>query len=105
MKHFDQEHLGKFIKEYLRAYYSTSEVDIIDGPHDGGNDAVVYKNGVQVKISIQITVQDNIERKIIEDIKKAKANVDTYQYKPILLFFYARTISGSKKNLYIRSAE
>ena len=117
MKHFDQEHLEriinslseeqfrKFIKEYLRAYYSTSEVDIIDGPHDGGNDAVVYKNGVQVKISIQITVQDNIERKIIEDIKKAKANVDTYQYKPILLFFYARTISGSKKNEYIRSAE
>ena len=39
MKHFDQEHLEriinslseeqfrKFIKEYLRAYYSTSEVD------------------------------------------------------------------------------
>jgi len=77
MKHLDQEHLERiisslseeqfrrFVKEYLRAYYSTSEVDVIDGPHDGGNDAVVYKKGTQVKISIQITVQENIEKKKI----------------------------------------
>ena len=117
MKHIDQEHLERiisslseeqfrrFVKEYLRAYYSTSEVDVIDGPHDGGNDAVVYKNGTHLKISIQITVQENIEKKIIEDIRKAKANVETYQYNPNLLFFYARTISGSKKNEYTRVAE
>lgn len=117
MKRFDQEHLERiinslseeqfrrFVKEYLRVYYSTPEVDIIDGPHDGGNDAIVYKKGTQIKISIQITVQENIEKKIIEDIKKAKANVNTYQYIPNLLFFYAKTISGAKKNEYTRTAE
>lgn len=117
MRHFDQEHLERiinslseeqfrrFVKEYLRLYYSTIDVDIIDGPHDGGNDAVVYKNGTQVKISIQITVQENIEKKIIEDIKKAKVNVETYHYRPELLFFYTKTISGAKKNEYIRIAE
>lgn len=78
MRHFDQEHLERiinslseeqfrrFVKEYLRLYYSTIDVDIIDGPHDGGNDAVVYKNGTQVKISIQITVQENIEKKLLK---------------------------------------
>lgn len=32
-------------------------------------------------------------------------NVETYHYRPELLFFYTKTISGAKKNEYIRIAE
>ena len=117
MKYFDQEHIERmiqtlsedqfrrFVKEYLRLYYKTQDVEIIDGPNDGGNDAKIYINGNHYKISIQITVQENINKKIIEDIVKAKYNSDNHGYMPNLWFFYSKTISGVKKDEFSQEAE
>ena len=32
-----------FVKEYVKAYWKTDEVEITDGPWDGGVDLVFYK--------------------------------------------------------------
>ena len=47
-----------FVKEYVKAYWKTDEVEITDGPWDGGVDLVFYKNNVPEKRNIQVTVQD-----------------------------------------------
>lgn len=116
-KYLDQEHLEKiigslsedqfrrFIKEYLRAFYKTKEVDVTDGTNDGGNDIHVFVNNNRIKKSFQITVQDNINKKIIEDIEKAKYNVEKFGFQPNLLFFYSHTVSGEKKDNFAHLAE
>ncbi len=47
-------------------YWNTDEVNITDGPWDSGIDVVIIKNGEEIKRSIQITVQDNYENKLLE---------------------------------------
>src|SRR6056297_2074777 len=76
-----------FVKNYLMDYWRTDEVNITDGPWDGGIDACISKNGKEKKINIQITVQDNLERKLFEDIQKSKENVNKFDYQNKLDFF------------------
>lgn len=87
-----------FVKEYVKAYWKTDEVEITDGPWDGGVDLVFYKNNVPEKRNIQVTVQDKYETKLMNDVIKSKKNVDMYSYKSSLYFFISKPISHSKKD-------
>jgi len=69
------------VKHYLMDYWKTDEVNITDGPWDGGIDACIMKNGKEKKINIQITVQDNFEKKLFEDIEKSRSNVEKFDYQ------------------------
>ncbi|MDD4157733.1 MAG: hypothetical protein PHY08_14310 [Candidatus Cloacimonetes bacterium] len=94
-----------FVKHYLMDYWKTNEVNITDGPWDGGIDASLVKDNVEKKINIQITVQDNYEKKLLDDLKKSKENVENYNYQNKLDFFISKPISKSKKNELIQNAE
>ena len=76
-----EDNFKLFVKNYLLDYWETDEVNITDGPWDGGIDAVIIKNGKEVKRNIQITVQDNYESKLIKDIEKSKKNVANFNYQ------------------------
>lgn len=87
-----------FVKEYVKAYWKTDEVEITDGPWDGGVDLVFYKNNVPEKRNIQVTVQDKYETKLMNDVIKSKKNVVMYSYQSSLYFFISKPISHSKKD-------
>lgn len=87
-----------FVKEYVKAYWKTDEVEITDGPWDGGVDLVFYKNNVPEKRNIQVTVQDKYETKLMNDVIKSMKNVDMYSYQSSLYFFISKPISHSKKD-------
>lgn len=95
----------EFVREYVKAYWNTDEVEITDGPWDGGVDIVYYKEKKPVKKNIQITVMDRFESKLMKDIEKSRNNVDKYHYASSLYFFYSKPISQSKKNELIDKAE
>ena len=86
-----------FVKQYVMTYWDTDEVEITDGPWDGGVDIVYYKNEIAQKKNIQITVQDKFEVKLMKDVEKSKRNVDNYGYQSSLYFFISKSISHSKK--------
>jgi hypothetical protein len=94
-----------FVKHYLMDYWRTNEVNITDGPWDGGIDAVIVKDSIEKKISIQITVQDNFEKKLFEDVGKAKENALRFGYEKKLDFFISKPISKSKINELIQTIE
>lgn len=94
-----------FVKVYVKAYWNTDEVDVVDGPWDGGVDLVLYKNQIPEKRNIQVTVQDKYEGKLIKDITKSKKNVDKFNYQSSLYFFISKPISHSKKDELIDTAE
>ena len=94
-----------FVKQYVMTYWDTDEVEITDGPWDGGVDIVYYKNEIAQKKNIQITVQDKFEVKLMKDVEKSKRNVDNYGYQSSLYFFISKSISHSKKDELIDDAE
>lgn len=94
------------IKEYLKVYYSTNDVNIVDGKGDGGIDLTVTKDGKQIKKSFQITVQaSNIETKITNDINNALSISKEYGFDKELRFYYSKTISYEKQLEYKRLSE
>lgn len=102
-----EDHFKLYIQKYLKLYWNTEEVNISDGPWDGGIDAVVYRNKEQqaIKRNIQITVQDNFEHKLYKDIEKSEKNVRKWNYLNNLDFYISKPISQSKKDEYIHLSE
>lgn len=95
-----------FIKLYFKNHYRTTEVIITNGPYDGGLDLVYYINQYPVRNNIQITVQEtDIRKKILSDAKKAKENVDKYEYLSTLLFYSKNDISNETKNKVVKEAK
>ena len=97
----------EYIKEYTKNKYKTTQVRIIDGPYDGGNDLeIILPNDKELKKNIQITVQKvNYEKKLIEDIKKAQENVSNYSYLNSLDFYISQNISKEIRNRLEQMAE
>lgn len=92
----NEDQFNEFVRLYLQLSYEAKEVNICNGPWDGGNDACICVDGKRIKRNIQITVQDNIETKLESDLKKSKENVEEYQYASCLDFFYSHPLSHGK---------
>lgn len=105
IKSLGEENFKELVRTYLQSFYQTEEVNIVDGPWDGGNDACVYKNGQQIKRNIQITVQDQYLSKLKSDLLKSKDNADKYAYQRELHFFISHPISKSKQDELALMAE
>jgi hypothetical protein len=94
-----EEHFKTLIKEYLKEKYKTTQVRIVDGPYDGGNDLEIYIKDKEIKKNVQITVQKNgYEKKIEEDLQKASDNVNKYAYLNQMDFYISQKISKAKRN-------
>lgn len=106
VKSLSEDNFNELVKCYAKRYYNTSEVNIINGPYDGGNDLVYYKNNEQVKRNIQITIQKSqIKRKVISDVIKASENVSEYSYQANLDFYISSKLTEAIKKELIRQAE
>ena len=97
----------EYIKEYIKSKYKTTQVRIIDGPYDGGNDLeIILTNDKELKKNIQITVQKvNYDKKLIQDIKKAQENVLNHNYLNSLDFYINQNISKESRNQLEQTAE
>lgn len=101
-----EEHFNQLILKYSKEYFDTKDVFISNGPYDGGLDLIVNKNGQQEKRSIQISIQNKgFEKKLLDDVEKAKVNQEKYGYKNKLDFYYSLSITPSKKNELTRIAD
>jgi|GEM_PF-837961 len=101
-----EDNFKKLVKRFNQQYYGTKEVNIVDGPYDGGIDLVVYLNGEKIKKSIQVTVQKtSIKKKLFEDVEKVEENVKYHNYQPKLDFYINSSISHQKKIKWAREAE
>ncbi len=96
----------ELVCSYNKEKYNTKLVRIIDGPYDGGNDIEIIVNGDDIKRNLQVTVQKiGYESKLEEDIQKAKANVDQYNYLRNLDFYISQSLSKEKRNKLETEAE
>jgi hypothetical protein len=94
------------VKEYAKQKYSTTNVRIIDGPYDGGNDLEIFVNDKEIKRNIQITVQKTqLAQKIKDDLEKAKNNSLKYSYLKKLDFYTSQNVPKEQRNIYETEAE
>lgn len=105
IKSLGEDNFKELVRIYLQSFYQTEEVNLVDGPWDGGNDACIYKSGQQIKRNIQITVQDQYISKLKLDLKKSSDNAEKFAYQRELHFFISHPISKSKQDELALMAE
>lgn len=95
-----------FVLRYHKEYYAPCEATIVDGPYDGGQDIEIRKQHREIKCQIQVTVQENnIESKVMSDVKKAALNCEKYNYLDTLFFFVNHPISNSVQMRFRKQAQ
>ena len=105
IKLLSENEFNEFIKLYNKVFFGTEDVYDSNGPYDGGIDLTIHVNGRKIRKIIQITVQKNgLERKIMEDIRKAKSLVEREGYTNTLDYYLQETLSNDLQNRIIRNA-
>lgn len=96
----------ELILNYVKEYYETKDAYISDGPYDGGVDLIFSIDKQEYKRNIQITVQEeNYEKKLDEDLRKAKENVSDFGYLNNLDFYISQAITPDKKKKLVKNAD
>jgi len=100
-----KDSFDELVLNFAKEYYETKDIFLSDGPWDGGIDLTIIKNGKTIKRNIQITTQKTgLEKKLWDDLKKSKENVNEYEYLNKLDFYTSNSISRSKKDKLIKQA-
>lgn len=96
LAHCEKHEFDEIVKSYLKEVYKVACVVVTDGKNDGGIDIKVLDDS-RVKLQYQVTIQkstnsiekNNLKNKILEDVSKAKRNVELYGYASRLEFYYS----------------
>jgi len=107
----EKNEFDKIVKTYLKEVYGFERIVVTDGKDDLGIDIRVFDYG-QSKIQYQLTIQKNntsqeknkLSSKLFEDVKKAKRNVEDYNYSNNLYFFYSHELTNKSKQDFQREA-
>ncbi len=107
----DKKEFDKIVKIYLESEYNTKSIIFTDGKDDTGLDIKVFHYSGR-HIQYQLTVQkskttsekSNFEKKLIEDLEKAKINTEEYKYSNKLVFFYSKTLTNERIRKYTKLA-
>lgn len=99
----DKKEFDKIVKIYLQKEYDFKKVVFTDGKDDVGLDIRVFDFEGQ-NIQYQLTVQKSktqsemnaFTKKVIEDVEKAKINVEEFGSKDKLIFFYSKTLTNKR---------
>jgi hypothetical protein len=107
----EKPEFDKVIKEYLKVVYDFSRVVITDGPNDAGMDLRIFdldgqKNQYQLTIQKSKSAQEKrqFEKKLNEDLIKARENHEKFGYPKSLYFFYSKTLTNKAVREYQRKA-
>lgn len=97
----EKHEFDKVVKIYLKEIHDFKRIVNTDGKDDVGLDIKIFSlNGI--KIQFQLTTQKSatkqekyqFDKKIKEDLTKAKLNHDKYDYSDKLIFFYSKSLTN-----------
>lgn len=99
------------VKTYLKKEYSYNSIVFTDGKDDTGIDIKVFDFDGE-KVQYQLTTQKSsskselasFNKKILEDLEKAKINFQDYGFKDKLIFFYSKTLTNARIREYEKKA-
>jgi hypothetical protein len=106
-----KKEFDKVVKTYLKEILNFTHIVNTDGKDDGGLDIKVFSlNGS--KIQFQLTTQKSatkqeksqFDKKLKEDLAKAKINKEEYGYDSKLIFFYSKRLTNKVIREYERLA-
>lgn len=96
IKGFTKDQFDILVKEIIQAYFSVPEVVIVDGKGDGGIDVKIFENKRQVKIPLQVTIDQSTYYKLKKDLDKIDKAITNNGYSNKFYFFYSGTPEQSK---------
>jgi len=107
----EKKEFDKIVKIYLSKEYGFSPIIFTDGKNDTGIDIKVFDYKTK-KIQYQLTVQksttksekSSFEKKLIEDLAKAKINHEDFGFSDKLIFFYSKSLTNEKIREYEKLA-
>lgn len=107
----EKREFDKIVKIYLGKEYDFQSIVFTDGKNDTGIDIKVFDYNKK-KIQYQLTVQksttksekSSFEKKLIEDLVKAKTNYEEFGYSDKLIFFYSKSLTNEKIREYEKLA-
>ena len=107
----EKPEFDQVIKAYLKEEYGYNKIVYTDGINDTGIDIKVFDFKEQ-KIQFQLTTQKSktpaelrsFDKKLEEDLEKAKVNHDEYKYSNKLIFFYSYPFTNKKIREYEKDA-
>ncbi|WP_431687174.1 hypothetical protein [Hahella sp. NBU794] len=106
IKSLGEDNFKQLVKEYNRLKYSTWDVNLVDGPYDGGIDLVVRVNEKEIKRNVQITVQERqFDTKLLKDLGKASENIDNFSYMREMQFYCPYKVTKLHQNKLESEAE
>lgn len=99
----EKKEFDKIVKIYLKEEFNFESIVFTDGKNDTGIDIKVFDFAGQ-KIQYQLTTQkstsksemSSFQKKLIEDLEKAKVNTEQFGYKDKLVFFYSKPLTNDK---------
>jgi hypothetical protein len=107
----EKKEFDKIVKIYLSKEYEFAPIIFTDGKDDTGIDIKVFdfKNK---KIQYQLTTQKSttksekagFQKKLFEDLDKARTNNTEFGYSDKLIFFYSKTLTNEKIREYEKLA-
>ena len=107
----EKHEFDEVVKIYLVQEYGFKKIVRTDGGHDTGLDLKVFDSGGQ-SIQYQVTIQKSntpaeeraFEKKLREDLVKAKTNHETYKYSNKLIFFHSKELTNARIRHYEKLA-
>lgn len=101
IKTAEKHEFDEIVTVFLREIYGFKRIIHTDGPYDTGIDIKVLdiagtKNQYQLTIQKydSLAEKNAFEKKLLEDLKKAKKNFEENNYTNVLYFFYSQKITN-----------
>jgi hypothetical protein len=107
----EKKEFDVIVKSYLKNEYGYEKIVLTDGVNDTGLDIKVF-DFKGIHLQFQLTTQKSettaeqrsFEKKLIEDLEKAKKNFEEYKYSNKLIFFYSYKVTNAKIRGYEKQA-
>lgn len=107
----EKREFDKIVKIYLKKEYNYKSIVFTDGKNDTGIDIKVFdfeNDNIQYQLTTQKSTskseQTSFEKKLLEDLEKAKINTNEHGFKDKLIFFYSKTLTNEKIRNYVKIA-
>jgi hypothetical protein len=107
----EKREFDKIVKIYLQKEYNYKSIVFTDGKNDTGIDVKVFdfeSQNIQYQLTTQRSTtkseQSSFEKKLLEDLEKARINTIEYNYKDKLIYFYSKTLTNEKIRSYVKLA-
>jgi len=109
----EKKEFDELVKLYLKHEFNFKKIIITDGKDDIGLDIKVFDDEKSRKIQYQLTTQkskttpekNGFNKKLTEDLEKAKLNNEEYGYSNKLLFFYSYSLTNKQIRSYEKIAD